>query len=128
MFGRSLLIVEDHEGSRVALSAIFRRKGCEVRAVATVAEGLASLEPPPDCAVVDLMLPDGEGEDVIRAIRARGLTTLVVVCSGVGDEGRLSAVRRLGVRAVMRKPISAAEVIACFSGPPGDGREPGGRG
>src|SRR4051794_7341605 len=83
--GSAVLIVEDHGPSRRALAAILRCRGCTVVEAATVAAGLAALEPEPDCAVIDLMLPDGEGESVIRAIRSRGLKTCVVVCTGTGD-------------------------------------------
>ena len=107
-----LLIVEDHEGTRTALAAIFHRRGIEVRTATTVAEGLAALEPPPDCAVVDLMLPDGDGEEVVRAIKGRDLPTCIVVCSGTGDEGRLAAIGELKVQAVLRKPIAIDAIFA----------------
>src|SRR5438067_1464959 len=60
-----ILVVNDHASTRRALVAIFRRKGCRVDAVATLAEGLALLDPPPCCIILDLLLPDGGGEWIL---------------------------------------------------------------
>lgn len=107
---RVVLIVEDHDGIRSALTRLFRLAGWDALGVATVAEGLSSLDPAPDFAVVDLMLPDGDGEDVVRAIANRKLPTRVAVCSGTGDAERLEAVRRLGP-AVLQKPVTIEDVF-----------------
>jgi len=73
-----VLIVEDHDGMRMALGGLFRKVGWEVVAVATVAEGLTALDrPSPDCAIVDLQLPDGGGEAIVRKVRAAHLPTCV---------------------------------------------------
>jgi CheY-like chemotaxis protein len=109
-----LLIVEDHEFSRRALESLMKRLGWEVRAVDSIADGLEMLDLEPDCLVLDLMLPDGNGEDVLRAVRERRLKTRVVVATGTGDEGRLDAVRGLGPDAILRKPLRLAELCgAC---------------
>jgi DNA-binding response OmpR family regulator len=53
-----------------------------VATAATVAEALDLLDPAPACAMLDLRLPDGGGETVLREIRARALRTRVAVFSG----------------------------------------------
>jgi DNA-binding response OmpR family regulator len=65
-----VLIVEDHALTSTSLTRIFARKGWDARMAATVAGGLAALDPPPDCVVLDLNLPDGDGEAILRTIRA----------------------------------------------------------
>jgi DNA-binding response OmpR family regulator len=110
----ALLLVEDHDATRRILAKLLQRKGYEVRTAATVSEGLDSLDPEPDCLILDLMLPDGEGEAVLRRVRDRGLRTRVVVTTATGDEARLERVRRLGPAALLRKPIEVEEVCrAC---------------
>jgi two-component system response regulator PilR (NtrC family) len=103
-----MLVVEDHAATRRALVAIFRRKGYRVDAVATLAEGLARLDPPPCCVVLDLMLPDGAGEWILAKVRQDCPQTRVVVATGCLDRQRLDAVRALGPEALLIKPIDAA--------------------
>ena len=112
-----LLLVEDHPATRHILARLLRLNGYEVRTAATVSEGLGSLHPEPDCLILDLMLPDGDGEVLLRRVREGGLRTRVVVTTATGDEARLERVRRLGPAALLRKPIDVGEVCqAC--GPP----------
>jgi DNA-binding NarL/FixJ family response regulator len=110
-----VLIVEDHDGMRAALQGLFRQVGWDVVAVATVAEGLAALEPPPECAVVDLHLPDGEGEAIVRKVKdARLPTCVTVVCTATDDEARIRAVEALGPDVLLRKPVEFGDVLtAC---------------
>jgi two-component system KDP operon response regulator KdpE len=73
-----LLIVEDHHDIRAALRRLLVHRGWQVLEAASIAEGLALLDPPPDCIILDLMLPDGDGETVLRKVRAEGLPIRVV--------------------------------------------------
>ncbi len=101
-----VLIVEDHAPTRGSLKRIFAGKGWDARTAATMAGGLAGLDPPPDCVVLDLMLPDGQGEAILRKIRADGLPTRVVaVTTAVSDLDRLAEVARLRPEALLTKPI-----------------------
>jgi DNA-binding response OmpR family regulator len=111
---RRLLIVEDHAMTRNALRGLFARQGWDVRVAESVAKGLAALEPPPDCLLLDLMLPDGDGETILRKIRADGLPTRVAVCTGTGDPERLRAVSELRPDALLHKPIDITDLCrAC---------------
>ena len=117
MANRRLLIVEDHAATLRALQGIFRARGYEVVTAATRADGLASLDPPPCCLVLDLMLPDGPGEDILRKVRDDGLPTRVAVCTGCLDRDRIEAVAAMGARAVLFKPIDVEDVFrACEAG------------
>ena len=71
MEARRILIIEDHEPTRHALRSLLMRRGHDIIEAGTIAEGLASLDrhPLPDCVVLDMDLPDGGGETVLRAIR-----------------------------------------------------------
>jgi DNA-binding response OmpR family regulator len=112
-----LLLVEDHETTRRTLAKLLSRRGWDVQSASTVGEGLALLDAEPECIVLDLMLPDGEGELVLRRVREAGLRTRVAVTTGEGDEARLEAVRRLGADALLRKPIALDDLYrACEAG------------
>ncbi|MCA1686598.1 MAG: response regulator, partial [Planctomycetia bacterium] len=67
-------------------------------------------EPEPCCLVLDLSLPDGDGELVLRRLRDRGLRSRVVVATGVVDGKRLESVAALGLDALLTKPIHLADV------------------
>ena len=92
-----------------ALRKIFTRKGWDVISAMTVAGGLALLDPPPDCVILDLMLPDGGGEAILRRVRDEKFKTYVAVCTGMIDPARLAVVEGLGPETLMRKPISLVE-------------------
>ena len=101
-----VLIVEDHAPTSQAVASLFRRKGWDVRTSATLAEGLAALDPPPDCLILDLMLPDGGGEDILRTVREEKLPTRVVaVATGSSDSSRRTEVLRLRPELLVSKPI-----------------------
>jgi DNA-binding response OmpR family regulator len=112
----ALVIVEDHEATRRAMSRLLASEGWQVRSAGTVAEGLDLLTPEPDCLILDLMLPDGDGESILRRVREAGLQTRVAVTTGEGDEARLEAVRRLRPDALLRKPVDFGEVCRTCEG------------
>jgi len=68
---RTVPVVEDHASTSRALGIILRLlDGREVRHAAAAAEALGRLSPPPGAALIDLALPDGPGEAVVRAVHA----------------------------------------------------------
>ena len=79
---------------------------------ATVAEGLDLLDPPPDCLVLDLMLPDGGGEAILRKVREDDLPTRVVaVTTGSNDPARLAVVKELNPDVLLSKPIDPSVLL-----------------
>jgi len=104
------LIVEDDPAMREVWQVVFSRRGWDVALASTVAEGLALLDPPPDFLILDLRLPDGGGEAILRRVRDAKLKTRVAVTTGTGDAGRLCEVRGMGPEALFEKPINVADV------------------
>jgi DNA-binding response OmpR family regulator len=106
MSRKRVVIVEDHGPTQDALLRIFVCQGWDVCTAGTLAEGLACLDPPPDCVVLDLNLPDGPGEAILRKIRADKLPPRVVaVTTGVTDPNRLAKVARHRPNVLLTKPI-----------------------
>jgi two-component system KDP operon response regulator KdpE len=103
-----MLLVEDHPATRNLLRRILSLCGWDVIEAATLSEGLAQLDPPPDCLVLDLELPDGDGETILRAVRASHLPTRVVVNTGLDEPTRLNAVSELRPEALLHKPLDSA--------------------
>src|SRR4051794_39929642 len=106
-----LLIVEDHQDIRTPLRRLLVYRGWDVLEAAIVAEGLAQLDPPPACVVLDLMLPDGNGETVLHAVREGQLPTRVLVYTAAYDLDRLDGVSSLGPDALFLKPTGLAGLL-----------------
>jgi DNA-binding response OmpR family regulator len=111
----TLLIVDDDAWTRFALKRLLTRRGWKILTAATVAEGLESLGSAPDCVILDLTLPDGSGERVLRRIREDGLAARVIVNTAVDNEATLDAVRRLGPDAIVRKPVEMKRLLEACS-------------
>jgi DNA-binding NtrC family response regulator len=105
-----LLVVEDDESIRSCWEVIFSQRGWEVVSVGTVSEGLAALEPAPDYLILDLSLPDGGGEAILRKVRDENLQTRVAVTTGDNDAARLRDIKELHPEAFFRKPLNVVDV------------------
>jgi two-component system response regulator RegA len=113
----SVLLVEDDERFRERLGRALAARGCEVRAVAAVAEALAAArQESPELAVVDLRLPDGTGLDVVRGLHAIDPTTRIVVLTGYGSIATALESVKLGASHYLTKPVDADQVLAAFAG------------
>jgi DNA-binding response OmpR family regulator len=106
-----LLLVEDDPATRDELCRLFLRRGFEVLWSPTVEGGLALLQADPDWVILDLILPDGDGERVLAKIRAAGLPVRVIVTSATTDERRLARVALMKPELLLRKPVDLDEMV-----------------
>lgn len=106
-----MLLVEDDPATAKAMSLILRRIGHDVDHVDSVAAGIARAARRPDVVILDIMLPDGDGIDVLAAIRATNPSTRVVVTTGLSDPDRLAAVSALQPDLVLVKPIDVNQLL-----------------
>jgi CheY-like chemotaxis protein len=104
---QQMLLVEDHEETRTLLRRIVSLCGWQVAEAATVAEGLDRLDPPPDCLVLDLRLPDGDGATVLRKVREAHLPTRVVINTAGCDSERMREISDLKPEAILPKPLDS---------------------
>jgi CheY-like chemotaxis protein len=111
MSGR-VLVVDDELQILRALKVILREAGYEPVAVATAEEALdAAATRPPDAAIVDLVLPDGDGIDVCRQLRAWSEMPILVL-SAVGEEEQKVRALEAGADDYVTKPFGARELVA----------------
>src|SRR3954471_17577989 len=103
-----LLVVDDDPYIRMVLKTLFSQRGWQVALAGTQAEGLASLDPAPQCVLLDLDLPDGRGEAILWEIRTHLPRTRVAICSGMEDPSRLELLRKLSPDLMLWKPIEMA--------------------
>jgi two-component system, OmpR family, KDP operon response regulator KdpE len=110
--GRRVLAVDDELHIMRALKVVLREADFEVVAAASVREALdAASVRPPDAAIVDLILPDGHGVDIVRSLREWSEMPILVL-SAVGEEDEKVRALEAGADDYVTKPFGARELIA----------------
>ncbi|MDX6658882.1 MAG: two-component system, OmpR family, operon response regulator KdpE, partial [Solirubrobacteraceae bacterium] len=95
-----------------ALKVVLRDAGFVVEATATAREALdAAAVRPPDAAILDLMLPDGNGIEVCRELRSWSDMPILVL-SAIGEEDQKVAALEAGADDYVTKPFGPRELIA----------------
>ncbi len=105
----NVLIVEDEDAIADPLVEGLRREGYVVTRVATGEAALAADEP--DVILLDLRLPDMDGYDVCRAIRARSGVPIIMVTARGEESDRVIGLE-LGADDYVVKPFGVRELIA----------------
>ena len=109
---RTILIVEDEDSITVPLAEALDREGFDTQVAGTVAEALKRAgERLPDLVLLDVMLPDGSGYDVCRALRERTKVPIIMLTARGEETDRIVGLE-LGADDYIVKPFSAREVAA----------------
>ena len=113
MAGERLLLADDDDNLRLMLEAALRHSGYEVTAVASGREALAAaVTSAPDLLVLDVMMPDLDGFEVCRRLRADGRRIPVVFLTARdGTEDKVRGLT-LGGDDYVVKPFSLDELVA----------------
>ena len=112
MTRRTILLIEDEESIAEPLEAALRREGFDVVREETAAGGREAVRAhSPDLVLLDVMLPDGDGRDVLRDIRATSGVPVVMLTARGEEMDRVLGLE-LGADDYVTKPFSAAELIA----------------
>jgi two-component system KDP operon response regulator KdpE len=109
---RRVLVCDDEPQILRALRVILRDAGFEVVTAQSAQEALdAAALRAPDAAIVDLILPDGNGIDVCRSIREWSEMPILVL-SAVGEEAEKIKALDAGADDYVTKPFAPGELIA----------------
>ena len=120
----TLLLVDDDGPFLRRLARAMEARGFTVEIAESVAEGLAKAKAnTPKYAVVDMRLQDGNGLDVIEAIRERRDDTRIIVLTGYGNIATAVTAVKLGAIDYLAKPADADEVFAALTRKPGERAE-----
>jgi DNA-binding response OmpR family regulator len=110
--GGRILVVDDERSLRHLLKAYLVKEGFDVIEAATGEQALAAMRGGGvDLALVDVMLPELDGFEVVRRIRARSTVPIILVTAR-GEETSRVAGLELGADDYVVKPFSAPEVVA----------------
>jgi two-component system response regulator RegX3 len=109
---RRILVIEDEASIAEPLAAALERDGFEAVLAATAADGLeAARTRTPDLVLLDVMLPDGDGREVLRALRERSRVPVVMLTARDEETDKVVALE-LGADDYVVKPFGAAELTA----------------
>lgn len=122
---RSLLIVEDDKPFQQRLARAMESRGFTVRTADSVADGLQQVETSaPAFAVVDMRLGDGNGLDVISALKKRRPDVRAIVLTGYGNIATAVESVKLGAVDYIAKPADADDVVNALLAADGKKVEP----
>ncbi|MEA5367357.1 response regulator transcription factor [Amycolatopsis sp., V23-08] len=108
-----LLVVDDEATVRELLSAALRFAGFEVTSAATAGEAVAAATgQPPDLVLLDVMLPDMDGFEVVRRLRERQAPVPVLFLTARDRQADKVTGLSLGADDYVTKPFDLAELIA----------------
>jgi DNA-binding response OmpR family regulator len=108
-----ILLIEDNPGFAEGLRQNLEFDGYRVTVAADVASSSRALSAdPPDLIILDLMLPDGNGYDVLRTIRERDSVTPVLLLTALSEEAHKVRGFRLGADDYVTKPFGLLELLA----------------
>ncbi len=109
---RRVLVCDDEPQILRALRVILGDAGFEVVPVGTVREALDAVAVrPPDAAIVDLILPDGDGVEVCASIREWSRMPILLL-SAVGEEREKVRALEAGADDYVTKPFGPDELVA----------------
>ncbi len=112
---RSLLLVEDDKPFLERLSRAMETRGFTVTSCDSVAEGIDQInKAAPAFAVVDLRLGDGNGLDVVEALKRKRPDARVVILTGYGNIATAVTAVKLGAVDYLAKPADADDVVAAL--------------
>ena len=111
----SILIIDDNDELRDTLIVLLEDEGYTVIAAANGESGVGAFEQSrPDLVLTDVIMPESDGIEAIRRIRAIDPNARVVAMSGgslVGNDYQLRAAKAAGAIAALAKPFEVDELV-----------------
>ena len=108
-----ILIIEDDRAIALGLRLNLRKDGHEVRMAQDGETGLRmALQPDVDLLVLDVMLPNRNGYELLRELRRRGSAATVLILTAKGMESDKILGLRIGADDYLSKPFGLGELLA----------------
>ena len=103
---RTVLLVEDHETTRITLAGVIEREGAKVTGVASAGAAREKLRDEEfDLVVTDMRLPDGDGMELLEETRRLSPGTPVILVTGHGSEETAVQAMKKGAFNYLSKPL-----------------------
>jgi CheY-like chemotaxis protein len=114
-----ILLIEDDESVRIMLREILEHVGHTVIEARDGNEGLALFgHATADLVITDMVMPETEGFEVLRALRSTHPPVKIIAISGAGWDsgaGYLQMAKHLGAAKVLAKPFSADALMTAIN-------------
>ncbi len=108
-----VLSVEDDEDNAYVTSLLLQMSGYEVTSAATIADALRlSTDHPFDLFLIDRSLPDGDGLELFKQLRASGFQTPTIFYSAHAYTRDIKQGLDAGANAYLTKPVENEELLA----------------
>ena len=108
-----VLIVDDAAFMRMMIKDILEKNGFDV--VGEASNGIKAVEmykaEKPDVVTMDITMPDMDGIEAVKAIKAFDATAKIIMCSAMGQQTMVMDAIRAGARDFIVKPFQADRVI-----------------
>jgi CheY-like chemotaxis protein len=121
--GRRILVVDDNVDGAETMGALLAAQGHDVRVYSDPAEALvAALADPPQVAFLDINMPEMDGIELARHLRATpwGAELRLVAVTGLGRTTDIERTREAGFDAHLTKPADPERIIALAAAQLGD--------
>ena len=123
--GEVLLLVDDDKAFLQRLARAMEKRGFVTETAESVAEARAKIEASnPSFAVVDMRLEDGNGLDVIEALRTSRPEARAIILTGYGNIATAVTAVKLGAVDYLSKPADADEIYAALTQSQSERAEP----
>jgi CheY-like chemotaxis protein len=112
--GPTVLVIDDNEGLVELLDRYLTGQACQVLAATSGQAGLQLIgQTPPDAIILDVMMPDMDGWDLLQRLRtsSQTATTPVIICSVFNDP---ELAYSLGASLFLPKPVHRNDVLAAL--------------
>jgi CheY-like chemotaxis protein len=117
--GLRICVIDDDDLIREHIKALLEREGYQVVEAADARAGLALIDKArPEAVLVDIIMPDKDGVELIAEIRRRWPDLKVVAMSGGGRVGPnlyLQIAEKMGADACLKKPLTLADLTAALA-------------
>jgi two-component system, NtrC family, response regulator PilR len=110
-----ILVVDDEPGLRDMLAILFKREGLDVTLAAgfaTARDAVTNAPEPYAVVLTDLLMPDGNGMDLVTLVRQRTARTEVIVMTAHGGIDTAIEAMRRGAYDFVTKPFATTELRA----------------
>jgi DNA-binding response OmpR family regulator len=125
---RRVLVVDDNPRMLGLITRWLGRAGYHVTGVTTVQEALTALADHDLAWVIsDLLLPTGDGMDILSSARAQQPQAKIIIMTAFGSEATRQRALACGAHAFLSKPFSGAALLALLTQNPSPESNPSGR-
>jgi DNA-binding response OmpR family regulator len=124
--GRRVLVIDDEPDIVYMVKVILRSAGCEVATAGGVKDGTAMIDSDePDLVLLDLRLTDGDGMEVLEAMRATGKidSIPVIILSAHATPATSEKAIAAGAKGYITKPFIAGQLVDAVNAQLGQPRE-----